>query len=153
MTSSERDIPVIGRYLQLRRLLEGKAIVWNLAFLEMTPCLYTGGQPERVKEKLLNNSIFWCIIDCWRIWFKVVFHFLIIFNNCPKKWLMGFFCSWVYNKTVVDYWGIGHYVMSTWEYQYWPGLRLSQYWYSKVDITSCPMLQYSQKLYNILDII
>ena len=37
--------------------------------------------------------------------------------------------EWLDNKTMVDYWVIGHDVMSTIEYQYWPLLNLSQYWY------------------------
>ena len=24
-----------------------------------------------------------------------------VFHNCPKKWLMGFFCSWVYISEVI----------------------------------------------------
>ena len=44
---SERDIPVIRRS-ELIKKIEWKPNVWNLSFLEMTPCLYTGVQHERV---------------------------------------------------------------------------------------------------------
>ena len=52
--------------------------------------------------------------------------------------------------TIIDYWSIGHDVISTWEYQYWPRRSRGQYWYSQVDITSCPMPQKSTivLLYN-----
>ena len=53
--------------------------------------------------------------------------------------LFASFSNMLYNKTVVDYWGIGYDVISTREYQNWHRLRLGQYWYSLVDITSFPM--------------
>ena len=43
--------------------------------------------------------------------------------------------------TIIDYWGIGHDVISTWEYKYWPRRSRGQYWKSQVDIISCPMPQ------------
>ena len=57
--------------------------------------------------------------------------------------------------TIIDYWGIGHEVMSTREYQYWPRRSRGRYWYSLVDITLCPMPQKSTivLLYNIINML
>ena len=47
MDSSERDRWLLEE-VNLGRELQWKPIVWNLSFLEMAPCQYTGLQHERV---------------------------------------------------------------------------------------------------------
>ena len=68
----------------------------NLSFLKMTPCLNTSEQLEQISVKLL-------IIQCIDAALIVndyginIFSFLnSVYQNCPEKWLMGFFCSWVW---------------------------------------------------------
>ena len=48
IASSERDKPVIGRSELIKNRTGVKTNCRNLSFLEMTPCLFTGIQHERV---------------------------------------------------------------------------------------------------------
>ena len=57
MDLSERDIPVIGRSELIWTRTRVKINCRNLSCLEMTPCLYTGVQHERVHVKLIHYSI------------------------------------------------------------------------------------------------
>ena len=88
---------------------------------------------ELITQTMARDHICWSNLYC--LFFK--HNYLCL--HCPLH-LFIFFTSSAY-LTIVNYWGIGHDVMLTKEYQCWPQLHLGQYWYSLADITSCPMPQ------------
>ena len=58
--------------------------------------------------------------------------------------------SWSY--TNIDYWGIGHDVISTWEYQYWPRRSQGQYWYHRSRSYHVQCLNSQQLFYYIISL-
>ena len=70
-------------------------------------------------------------------------------SSLPLHFLHLFSIISLYNKIIVDYWGIEYDVISTIEYQYWPRLSPRSILVSLVDITSYLMPKYSITVYYI----
>ena len=83
------------------------------------------------------GSRLWCILWVCHFPIGILGQVWYLIVSIPDLWnltyfvvvvVVAFFClEKLYNKIIVDYWGIGHDVISTWEYQYWPRLRSGRY--------------------------
>ena len=130
--------------------------------------IYLWLNKENVKKKFYDNIFYSPLRELIYIWNCKILHYNILITvakTCEKvlrcfrlkvehveEAKFSLLNEKSYNKTVidfnfgrhytiVDYWGIGHDEISTLEYQYWLRRSRGQYWYSQVDIISCPMPQ------------
>ena len=68
-----------------------------------------------------TEAVFTCPVDNLALTYYLMIHSHNIPIIFPSHWCMKHY-------TIIDYWGIGHDVMSTWEYQYLSRRSQGQYW-------------------------